>query len=166
MQGLPAQVGHAPGPATGLTRPAVSDRSGREEMYVIAADGVGEPQKITEFDTLKFSFAWSPNSKEIAFTGSDNKLRKYVIDTKQTTELSSSKYGNIGAPARLDFTVIGPAVNLAARLEGVAAKLGHNLVLSSEFATRCGAEVVSANKHPLKGLSEPQEVFVLIEPPN
>ena len=76
----------------------ISDRSGREEMYIVAADGVGEPQKITDLDTLKFSFAWSPNSKEIAFTGSDSKLRKYVVDTKQTTELSSSKYGNIGAP--------------------------------------------------------------------
>jgi len=76
----------------------ISDRSGREEIYVIAADGIGEPQKITDFDTLKFSLAWSPNSKEIAFTGSDSKLRKYSVDSKQTVELSSSKYGNIGAP--------------------------------------------------------------------
>lgn len=76
----------------------ISDRSGREEIYIIAADGTGEPQKITDLDTLKFSFAWSPNSKEIAFTGSDSKLRKYSVDSKQTSELSSSKYGNIGAP--------------------------------------------------------------------
>jgi tricorn protease len=76
----------------------ISDRSGREEMYIIAADGTGEPQKITDLDTLKFSFVWSPNSKEIAFTGSDSKLRKYSVESKQTTELSSSKYGNIGAP--------------------------------------------------------------------
>ena len=76
----------------------ISDRSGREELYLATSDGVGEPVKITEFDTLKFSFAWSPNSKEIAFTGSDNKLRKYSLDSKQTIELSSSRYGNIGAP--------------------------------------------------------------------
>jgi tricorn protease len=76
----------------------ISDRSGREEIYIIAADGTGEPQKITDLDTLKFSFAWSPNSKEIAFSASDSKLRKYSVDTKQTSELSSSKYGNIGAP--------------------------------------------------------------------
>jgi len=76
----------------------ISDRSGREEVYIISADGTGEPQKITDLDTLKFSIAWSPSSKEIAFTGSDNKLRKYAIDSKQTVELSSSKYGNIGAP--------------------------------------------------------------------
>ncbi|MFN7945648.1 MAG: S41 family peptidase [Blastocatellia bacterium] len=76
----------------------ISDRSGREELYVIAADGAGEPQKISDLDALKFSMSWSPNSKELAFTASDNKLRKYSFDTKQTTELTSSKYGNISAP--------------------------------------------------------------------
>ncbi|HWQ35222.1 MAG TPA: S41 family peptidase [Blastocatellia bacterium] len=76
----------------------ISDRSGREEIYVIAADGAGEPQKISDLDALKFSMSWSPDSKELAFTASDNKLRKYSFDTKQTTELASSKYGNISAP--------------------------------------------------------------------
>ena len=76
----------------------ISDRSGREELFLITSDGIGEPVKITDLDALKFSFAWSPNSKEIAFTGSDSKLRKYSVDSKQTVELSSSKYGNIGAP--------------------------------------------------------------------
>jgi tricorn protease len=76
----------------------ISDRSGREEIYITASDGSGEPQKFTDLDVLKFSFAWSPNSKEIAFTSSDSKLRKYSVDAKQTVELSSSKYGNIGDP--------------------------------------------------------------------
>src|SRR5262245_1987127 len=76
----------------------ISDRSGREEIYVIASDGAGEPQKITDLDTLKFNFSWSPNSKEIAFTSADSKLRKYTLESKQTAELSSSRYGNISAP--------------------------------------------------------------------
>src|SRR5262249_18872110 len=76
----------------------ISDRSGREEIYITAADGTGELQKITDLDTLKFSAAWSPNSKELAFTSSDNKLRKYGFESKQTTELASSSYGNISAP--------------------------------------------------------------------
>ena len=76
----------------------VSDRSGREEIYVASVDGTGEAQKITDQDTLKNSMSWSPNSKELAFTGSDNKLRKYNFDSKQTTDLTSSKYGNLNAP--------------------------------------------------------------------
>jgi len=76
----------------------ISDRSGREEIYITPADGAGEPQKITDLDTLKFSFSWSPNSKEIAFTASDAKLRKYSVDSKRASDLSTSKYGNIGAP--------------------------------------------------------------------
>src|SRR6266540_2049618 len=69
-----------------------------EEIYVIASDGAGEPQKITDLDTLKFNFSWSLNSKEIAFTASDSKMRKYTLESKQTAELSSSRYGNISAP--------------------------------------------------------------------
>ena len=76
----------------------ISDRSGREELYIAAADGAGEAQKITNIDALKFGFNWSPNSKEIAFVCSDNRLRKYAIESKQTAEISSSKYGNVGAP--------------------------------------------------------------------
>ncbi|HMY71768.1 MAG TPA: S41 family peptidase [Blastocatellia bacterium] len=76
----------------------VSDRSGREEIYVASVDGTGEAQKISDQDTLKNSMSWSPNSKELAFTGSDNKLRKYNFDSKQTAELASSKYGNLNAP--------------------------------------------------------------------
>jgi tricorn protease len=76
----------------------ISDRSGREELYVIASDGAGEAQKITDLDTLKFNVSWSPNSKEIAFTGSDSKLRKFTLESKQTVDLTSSRYGNIGAP--------------------------------------------------------------------
>ncbi|MBO0719342.1 MAG: PD40 domain-containing protein, partial [Blastocatellia bacterium] len=76
----------------------ISDRSGREEIYAISSDGAGEPQKITDLDVLKSNFSWSPNSQEIAFTASDGKLRKYTMGSKQTAQLSSSRYGNIGAP--------------------------------------------------------------------
>ena len=76
----------------------ISDRSGREELYVTTVDGVGEPQKLTDIDALKFGYNWSPDSKEIAFTASDSKLRKINVASKQMVELDSSRYGNISTP--------------------------------------------------------------------
>ncbi|HKO97255.1 MAG TPA: S41 family peptidase [Pyrinomonadaceae bacterium] len=76
----------------------VSDQSGREEIYVVSADGAGQLEKLTDIDALKSSYNWSPDSKEIAFTSSDDKLRKVTIATKQVVVLDSSRYGGIGSP--------------------------------------------------------------------
>src|SRR5262245_27479799 len=48
----------------------ISDQSRREELYIISSDGAGQPQRVTDIDALKFAFAWSPNSKELAFNSS------------------------------------------------------------------------------------------------
>jgi tricorn protease len=77
----------------------VSDRSGREELYVTTVDGAGEPQKLTDIDALKLGYNWSPDSKEIAFNSSDSKLRKVNVTSKQVVEIDSSRYGNISTPA-------------------------------------------------------------------
>ncbi len=53
-------------------------------------------------------------------------------------------YGNIGSGNRLDFTCIGPAVNLAARLEKLAVSLGRTIILSAEFAPFIAALMVAA----------------------
>lgn len=70
-------------------------------------------------------------------------------------------YGNVGTGARLDFTLIGPTVNEAARLENLCASLGRNLIVSASFAKAAGAGLglASLGFHPLRGLAEPQEVF-------
>jgi len=76
----------------------ISDRSGREEIYVTPVDGSGEAQKLTDIDALKFNYNWSPDSKEIAFTASDDKLRKIAVASKQIAVLDTSRYGNIAHP--------------------------------------------------------------------
>lgn len=68
-------------------------------------------------------------------------------------------YGNIGGASRLDFTAIGPAVNLAARLEGLTSKLGRRLVLSGLLAPYAGIPLEDLGEFELKGVPEKQRVF-------
>jgi adenylate cyclase len=68
-------------------------------------------------------------------------------------------YGNIGGGNRLDFTCIGPAVNLAARLEKVAAKLGATSVASADFARHLPGELVHRGEFPVAGFAAPQTVY-------
>jgi adenylate cyclase len=63
--------------------------------------------------------------------------------------------------SRLDFTCIGPAVNLAARLEKIAAQLGRNVVASSEFARHIDLDWVALGGFAVRGFALPEEIFGL-----
>lgn len=74
-------------------------------------------------------------------------------------------YGNIGASNRLDFTVIGPAVNEASRVEGMCKQLGQDLLLTGVFAEHCDPALLqSLGEHALRGVEQPQELFTLAPP--
>ena len=74
-------------------------------------------------------------------------------------------YGNIGSASRLDFTTIGPAVNLTARLENLARDLGRDLVASAAFARHCRDALCSLGTFRLRGFQAPQEVFAPAQGP-
>jgi adenylate cyclase len=70
-------------------------------------------------------------------------------------------FGNIGAPDRLDFTVIGPAVNRVVRIEEMCRKLDCGLLVSAEVARHCREKLESIGRHDLRGVGEKIELFTL-----
>ena len=70
-------------------------------------------------------------------------------------------YGNIGGSNRLDFTCIGPAVNLAARLEKLTGGLGRTMLASPEFANHASDDWIDIGEFAVAGFARPQRVFGL-----
>ena len=75
--------------------------------------------------------------------------------------LGEMLWGNIGTADRLDFTAIGPAVNLVSRLEGLCRPLGRTVLLSGAFAAETTQLLTPLGEHRLRGIAAPCAVFAL-----
>ena len=91
---------------------------------------------------------------------------KHALDFGVALHLGEVLYGNIGTKERLDFTVVGSAVNEASRIEGLCRPLRQKVLMSSRFheaAVACGSRMVSVGAHALRGIGEPQELFTMAD---
>jgi adenylate cyclase len=89
---------------------------------------------------------------------------KQTLEFGVALHLGEVLYGNIGASERLDFTVVGSAVNEASRIEGMCRPLQRKVLVSQTFheaAVSCGGRLVSVGVHALRGIREPQELFTI-----
>lgn len=87
-----------------------------------------------------------------------------VMELDVAVHLGRVQFGNVGAGNRLDFTVIGAAVNEASRIEALCDGLDRHLLVSEAFAaaaTRCTGRLVSVGRHRLRGVSRDQELFTV-----
>jgi adenylate cyclase len=77
-------------------------------------------------------------------------------------------FGNFGSTNRLDFTVLGPAVNEASRIGAMCRSLDQRIIVSSAFAEGAGPrrrDLVSLGRYALRGVGQPQELFTIDRSP-
>jgi adenylate cyclase len=88
---------------------------------------------------------------------------KTVAEVDLALHIGEVLYGNVGAADRLDFTVIGPAVNEAARIETLCEPLGRKVLVSAEFAAAAGScnGLQPLGHHRLRGVREPRAIYGL-----
>lgn len=86
---------------------------------------------------------------------------KAAFEFGMSVHLGDVMYGNIGAPKRLDFTVIGPTVNLAQRIETLSRSLRRPILVSDAIASLHPARVTALGRHSVKGVDEAIAVAAL-----
>ncbi|MDH3742191.1 MAG: adenylate/guanylate cyclase domain-containing protein, partial [Hyphomicrobiales bacterium] len=143
------------------------------DVLKFMGDGLLAIFKFADDDSACCSRAIAAADELIATMATINNRRRAenLVFTKFSLalHLGDLMYGNIGAQDRLDFTVIGPAVNMAARIQAMCRPLEQDLIISSAVAGSAMREhkrIVPIGRHVLRGIPEPQELFTLVAPPH
>jgi adenylate cyclase len=97
-------------------------------------------------------------------SGDRLKADKTIMDLDMVLHLGDVYWGNVGSADRLDFTVVGPAVNEAARIEALCGQHDRNLLVSETFAkaaTRSADRLISIGRYALRGVRSAQSIYTL-----
>jgi adenylate cyclase len=142
-------------------------------------DNGGDVLKLIGDGTLAIFTAPSPAAACSSALAAQAALHERLIDLNRrragdnlpTTEvylglhIGDVFYGNIGSDERLDFTVVGPAVNEVARIAAMCRSVERGVLLSQAFAEAMDrlerGRLVSVGRYALRGVEHPQELFTL-----
>ena len=146
--------------------PAVARRGGEVLKFIgdgmlaifpIAADD-GDAKKVcSEALAAAYEARARIASMEQSELGADHAPVRFGV----ALHVGTVMYGNIGGENRLDFTCIGPAVNLVARVEKLTGGLGRTILASEAFARVSGEPLIPVGDFVLPGFAQPQTVFGL-----
>jgi adenylate cyclase len=146
--------------------PAVLEHGG--EVLKFMGDGLlaifpiaSDDSDVKEVCARVLEAARAARANVAAFDASDGEKLGHTLRFGLALHVGEVLYGNIGAVGRLDFTCIGPAVNLAARLEKIVAKLGRTVIASERFAQQCLSEMESLGEFAVAGFASPQIAYGL-----
>lgn len=128
-------------------------------------DGAEDPRKTCER-------ALASTLEAFALVAALNEAReaegKPTMPLNVAMHLGDVLYGNVGSPERLDFTIIGPAVNEASRMEAMCDALERRLLISQAFADAYAGgtpELLPLGRHGLRSVREPVRLYTVTDLP-
>jgi len=89
------------------------------------------------------------------------RARQPIVEFGLGLHVGTVTHANVGAPSRLAFNVVGPAVNMTARIQSMTKKLQIPLLMSADFARHVDLPLTSVGLHALRGIAQEQELFRL-----
>ena len=131
------------------------------EVLKFMGDGVLAAFPISEHRSREEACAAAIRAAQAALERNEAVNRRHEIPLSLDIALHCGDvfYGNIGAAGRLDFTVIGPAVNEASRMEALCSTLDCAVILSESVASASPVPVHSLGRHRLRGIATERELF-------
>lgn len=140
------------------------------EVLKFVGDGVLAIYPINQGQDPSAACKRALRAAKAAYQRLDALNRRRAADGLATTKffmalhIGEVLYGNVGTNERLDFTVVGPAVNEVSRIEALSRSIDREIIMSSAFAREAmeaGVRLASLGRFALRGVARPQELFTL-----